>query len=156
MIDFINDPTFNTDPILQLLEDTLVKQFNFPKIYYLMLFHHTFSQRIHVDGTVTVRHASLNIPLSGFNGTNITWYNLVSPLNDYRDFDKDYDLIDFPKSDLTPVATLPGANAWSLVHTSKPHHVVSENYNNPRLTLCVRFKDNPSFEFLHELLSRHG
>jgi hypothetical protein len=156
MIDFINDSKFNLDPIIRLLEDTLVKEFNFPKIYYLMLFHHTFSQRIHVDGSETVRHASLNLPLSGFNSTNITWYDLTSPLNDYRINNKEYDLIDFPKSDLTPVATLLGSNYWSLVHTSKPHHVVSENYNNPRLTLCVRFKGNPSFEFLYGLISKYG
>ena len=152
MIDF-RDPTFKSDPIIQLLENTLIEKFNFPKICYLMLFHHTFPQRVHLDGHEIPRHVSLNLPLSGFTGTNTTWYSLAAPLESYCNSGKDFDLVKFPESDLTPVCTLPGTNEWSLIHTSVPHQIIGSNYITPRLTLCVRFNDNPSFEYLAKLLS---
>ena len=133
---------FCTDPNVMSLDRTLQEKYNLPPIDYFMIFKHTKSQSIHHDGKVIPRYASLNLPLTGFESTKMIFYKTI---------DKPYIVSDanyyYPKN-LEPVIELEGSNEWVLVDSSVPHHITNVNFNNPRITLCLRFKGNPTLEHL--------
>jgi hypothetical protein len=52
-----------------------------------------------------------------------------------------------------PVIELEGSNEWVLVDSSVPHNITNVDFNNPRITLCIRFNNNPKFEYLFSKLA---
>ena len=129
------------------LELTLIKKYKFPKIEYISIFEHTQDQPIHSDGIDVPRYASLNLPISGWEGTKMNFYDvrnrdLIPNIRDANYYDE---------NDVTYAVELNGENSWVLVDSSTPHHIIQINSANPRMTVCVRFMGNPTF---NELLDR--
>jgi hypothetical protein len=137
----------NTDTINELNKQ-LMSTFNFPPIDYALVFKHTVPQSIHIDGVNPVRYASLNLPLSGYENTKMIFYKSNLTVNDIIPIDAFY----FPRDKVDYCGELPGSNNWVLINSSIPHQVVNCDFNNPRITLCFRFRNNPTFENLANLI----
>lgn len=133
------------DPAIAKLSSILTSKFNFPPIDYFLIFcHKTTTQAIHVDGTYQPRYASLNLPINGYENTKMIFYKKNNPSAKIAVTDANY----FNKEDLTPVAEFDGANEWVLVNSGEPHQVIGIDTANPRITVCLRFIRNPTFEKL--------
>ena len=134
--DFINE--------LQILKlsSLLSSRLKFPPIEYFLIFKHIV-QPIHSDGREIIRNTSFNLPLLGYNGTSMCFYEqktILPPITrDANYYDTD---------NLTLVEKFTGSNEWVLVNSAVPHNIVDMDPNNPRLTVCVRFLGNPTFEDL--------
>lgn len=134
---------FYKDSTIMLLDLTLQKKYNFPPIEYFNIFKHERQQTIHHDGIEIPRYASLNLPLQGFELTKMIFYKKLveSPLNISN---ANYYL----PENVEPVSELAGSNEWVLVNSSVPHNITNVDFNNPRITLCIRFISNPTYDFL--------
>jgi len=137
------------DPVIKKLSDILVTNYQFPPIQYFILFNHIKEQPIHVDGIDTIRHASLNLPLTGKDSNKMIFYKLkkdsvpnITTANYYTKSDVEYhDEID-------------GQKRWVLVNSGVPHQMINIDDSHPRITLCIRFNNNPKFEYLFSKLVR--
>jgi hypothetical protein len=125
------------------LSSLIVSKLNFPSIEYFSIFKHTYSQPIHADGKSALRYASFNLPLIGFEGTKMCFYNTKSNI-----IPKIEDAYYFKEDDVCLATELAGTNNWVLVNSAVPHNIVNVDSSNPRLTVCVRFVSNPKFENL--------
>jgi hypothetical protein len=131
------------DPIIKKLNDILVTNYQFPPIEYFILFNHKRDQSIHIDGIGTIRYASLNLPLAGQDSNKMIFYKLkkdsvpiITNANYHTETDVEY------------LAEIDGRKRWTLVNSGIPHQVTNIDSSHPRITLCVRFYNNPSFEHL--------
>ena len=125
------------------LSALLSSKLKFPPIDYFLIFKHTKSQPIHIDSYPNIRNVSFNLPLTGYKGTDMCFYSLKSDaVAEVRDS------YYFKNDDTNLVSKFAGTNEWVLVNTSVPHNIVNIDSNNPRLTVCLRFADNPKFEDL--------
>jgi hypothetical protein len=126
------------------LSSLLSSKLRFPPIEYFLIFRHmTIDQPIHADGREILRNSSFNLPLLGYEGTSMCFYEqktILSPIIKNANY--------YEKDNLTLVETFSGGNEWVLVNSAVPHNVVNLNANNPRLTVCVRFLGNPKFDDL--------
>jgi len=121
----------------------LTRKLKFPPIEYFAIFKHTAFQPIHIDGYPKKRHASFNLPLTGYEGTDMCFYNLKpNAVSEVRES------LYFKNEDADLVSKFAGTNEWVLIDSSAPHNIVNVDYNNPRLTVCFRFEGNPKFEDL--------
>ena len=59
---------FNDKSKILELSSLLTKKLKFPPIEYFLIFKHNNNQPIHADGKLTLRYASFNLPLVGFEG----------------------------------------------------------------------------------------
>jgi hypothetical protein len=134
---------FYSDPNIMLLDYTLQKKYNFPPMEYFSIFKHARQQPIHHDGLRIPRYASLNLPLQGFESTKMIFYKTLVNTPLYLT-DANYYL----PENVEPVIELEGSNEWVLVDSSVPHNITNVDYNNPRITLCIRFISNPTYDFL--------
>ena len=137
------------DPVIKKLNDILVTNYQFPPILYFTLFNHRKDQAIHVDGIGTSRYASLNLPLSGKDSNNMIFYKLkkdsipaITNASYYKESDVEY------------VDEIDGQKRWVLMNSGIPHQVINIDITQPRITLCVRFHNNPTFEYLFSKLVR--
>jgi len=137
------------DPVIKKLNDVLVTNYQFPPIQYFILFSHKKDQPIHIDGMDTLRYASLNLPLAGQDSNKMIFYKkkkdsipVITNANYYKESDVEY-LDEFD-----------GQKRWTLVNSGIPHHVINIDSTQPRITLCVRFHNNPTFEHLLSILVR--
>lgn len=135
---------FNDEPGILELSNLLSSKLGFPPIEYFLIFKHIRAdQLIHVDGIEIPRNASFNLPLIGYEGTTMCFYEeniLHTPSVSNARY--------YPKENLTLVETFAGGNEWVLVDTSVPHNIINVDPGQPRLTLCVRFHSNPTFNNL--------
>jgi hypothetical protein len=134
---------FYKDLEILKLSSLLVSKLKFPPIEYFSIFKHTYSQAIHADGKSTLRYASFNLPLVGFEGTRMCFYNTKSNV-----IPKVADAYYFKEDDVCLATELEGKNEWTLVNSSIPHNIVNVDFNNPRITVCIRFNGNPKLEDL--------
>jgi hypothetical protein len=125
------------------LSSLLTDKLKFPPIDYFSIFRHVIHQPIHADGIAVLRNASFNLPLAGFEGTKMCFYKTKTDI-----LPKAKDAYYFKEDEVYPVGEFLGSNEWVLVNSAVPHNVVNVDYDNPRLTLCVRFVNNPKFEDL--------
>ena len=134
---------FNKNLEILKLSALLTNKLKFPPIEYNSIFRHIADQPIHADGINAVRNASFNLPLLGFERTQMCFYNTKS-----NAIPKRRDAFFFEKEDVDLVTKLKGCNNWVLVNSSIPHNIENVDVNNPRLTACIRFSGNPTFEDL--------
>ena len=134
---------FYKDLEILKLSSLLVSKLNFPSIEYFSIFKHRYAQTIHADGKSTLRYASFNLPLVGFEGTKMCFYNTKPNV-----IPKVTDAYYFKEDDVCLATELEGKNEWTLVNSSIPHNIVNSDFNNPRITVCIRFNGNPKFEDL--------
>lgn len=136
---------FVKEPEILKLSALLVSKLRFPPIDYFLIFRHVdMDQPIHADGMAVLRHSSFNLPLTGWEGTIMRFYEMqnhdikpeISNANYYN------------KENLVLAEEFSGGNEWVLVNSAVPHNVVNMDANNPRLTLCIRFSKNPTFDDL--------
>jgi|GEM_PF-3263680 hypothetical protein len=134
---------FNDESKILELSSLLTEKLKFPPIEYFIIFRHVVSQFIHADGQTALRNSSFNLPLTGYQGTKMWFYNtksnIVPEIRDAHYFKKD---------DVRLISELSGTNEWVLVNSAVPHNIVNIDSNNPRLTVCIRFVGNPKFEDL--------
>jgi hypothetical protein len=136
--DFINE--------LQILKlnSLLSSKLQFPPIEYFLIFRHNdMDQLIHADGGKILRNSSFNLPLLGYNGTSMCFYEqktILPPTIGNANY--------YKTDNLTLVEKFTSGNEWVLVNSAVPHNVVGIDSNNPRLTVCIRFLGNPTFEDL--------
>ena len=136
----------NQSDMIKSLSKELNKKYNFPAISHFLLFYHTSNQSIHADGYPITRWCSFNLPLSGWEGTEMNFYK-EKPNATTRDAESRYyrpDEVEFQER-------FECINKWVLVHSGLPHNVCNMTKENPRITLVTRFHDNPSFEMLCKL-----
>jgi len=132
-------PSFFNDTVIKELEHILCTKYKFPPIQYFIIFKYNVEQPIHVDGIQIPRYASLNLPLSGYKTTKMVFYKIVndvSPIINTANY--------YSKNDVEPIAELKCSNSWVLVNSGIPHHIQNVDKNNPRITLCIRFANNPT------------
>lgn len=141
-------PNEMNKPMIKKLNEQLQSLYNFPSIEYALVFKHLKTQPIHVDGHDNIRYASLNLPLSGYENTKMVFYKSKINTRDIIPTDAFY----FSKDEIEFDAELPGTSDWVLVNSSVPHNIVNTNPIDPRMTICFRFKDNPSFNSLLNLV----
>ena len=143
-IEYYEKDFINEKEILKL-SALLTSKLKFPPIHYFLIFRHVdMDQPIHADGQAMLRHSSFNLPLLGYAGTNMCFYEMknhdikpeISNANYYN------------KENLTIVDKFSGGNEWVLVNSGVPHNVVDMNSTVSRITVCIRFKGNPTFEDL--------
>lgn len=128
---------------LKTFEESLLR-YNFPKIAYFLVFVHYDEQPIHIDGyTEEIRWASLNLPIEGYEGTKLNFYESNGDLAQTKS-DARY-MTD--RSALTLVDTLE-SDKWVIVNSGVPHNVVDVDPKQRRVTICFRFEGNPKFEDL--------
>jgi hypothetical protein len=125
------------------LSSLLVKKLNFPPIEYFSIFKHTYFQSIHADGKSALRYASFNLPIKGFEGTKMCFYNTKPNI-----VPKVTDAYYFKEEEVYLATELESSNEWTLVNSSIPHNIVNVDFNNPRITVCIRFVGNPKFKNL--------
>lgn len=139
---YVQYDSMNIDPAIAKLSSILTSEFNFPPIECFLIFcHKKEKQPIHIDGTRKLRYASLNLSISGFENTKMIFYKKNNPNASVEVTNANY----FDIKDLTPVAEFNGANEWILVNSGEPHQVINIDTNNPRITVCIRFLNNPTF-----------
>jgi hypothetical protein len=132
-------------PAIVKLSSILESKFNFPPIeYFLIFYHEKENQPIHIDGINKLRYASLNLSISGFENTKMIFYKKNNPNASVSVSNANY----FDIRDLTPVAEFNGSNEWILVNSGEPHQVIGIDTANPRITVCIRFVGNPTFDQL--------
>ncbi len=139
---------FCNDLIIMTLESILQKKYNFPPIEYFSIFKHDRVQPIHHDGTEVPRYASLNLPLHGFESTKMIFYKTILDVPPTTS-DGNYYL----PENVEPVIELEGTNEWVLIDSSIPHNITNVDFNNPRITLCIRFVSNPTFAELADKIN---
>lgn len=136
--DFVNEPGILK---LSYLLSSILK---FPPIEYFLIFRHVdMDQPIHADGREILRNSSFNLPLTGYEGTSMCFYEpktILPPIIRNANY--------YEKDNLTLVEKFAGGNEWVLVNSAIPHNVINMDANNPRLTVCIRFAFNPTFEDL--------
>jgi hypothetical protein len=146
---------FSDDPIIKELDNLLQTKYNFPPIFYFSIFKHNQPQKIHVDftgGKHEFRHASLNLPLSGYKSTRMIFYTEkkdTSPRLGNDAYFYDIDQVEH-------IAEFKGSNDWVLVNSGVPHQIIAENHNDPRITLCIRFESNPTIDECIEMVRGTG
>jgi hypothetical protein len=139
---FKKDLPFETE-ILKL-SSLLSSKLRFPPIEYFLIFrHNNMDQTIHSDGREILRNSSFNLPLLGYEGTSMCFYEqktILSPTIRNANY--------YEKDNLILVEKFTGGNEWVLINSAVPHNIVDMNSSNPRLTVCIRFVGNPKFEDL--------
>jgi hypothetical protein len=146
---------FIDDPILTELDNLLQTKYNLPPIFYFSIFRHSQPQRIHVDFTGQqhdFRHASLNLPLSGFESTKMIFYKEKQGMSPRLGNDAYFYSLD----QVDPIVEFKGSNDWVLVNSGVPHQIIAENLDNPRVTLCIRFEGNPTIDECLEMVRGTG
>lgn len=135
---------FNNELEILKLNALLVNKLKFPPIDYFLIFRHVdMDQPIHADGREILRHASFNLPIIGYEGTSMCFYkenNVLPPTISNANY--------YEKENLTVVEKFKGGNEWVLVNSGVPHNIIDMNPAKPRVTLCIRFLNNPTFEQL--------
>lgn len=134
---------FYKDLEILKLSSLLVSKLNFPSIEYFSIFKHSYAQSIHADGKATLRYTSFNLPLVNFEKTRMCFYNTKPNI-----IPKVTDAYYFKEDDVCLATELEGKNEWTLVNSSIPHNIVNVDFNNPRITVCIRFLGNPKFDDL--------
>lgn len=124
------------------LSSLLSSKLRFPPIEYFLIFRH-INQPIHADGREILRNSSFNLPLLGYEGTSMCFYEQKTILPPTIR-DANY----YEKNNLTLIEKFVGRNEWVLVNSAVPHNVINLDSSNPRFTVCIRFKGNPTFEDL--------
>jgi hypothetical protein len=153
-------PSEINDSMVDEIERFLEEKYNFPKFSHFFIFRHDAPQPIHADAVrawkppeiPSISFAALNLPLKGYNGTGINWYKPKTDEEPKKHMTHKGTYFD-PKY-VVPMAYLPGSNKWVLLNTEVPHNVVNINPLDPRFTLTFRFKDNPSYSHLKNLLDK--
>jgi hypothetical protein len=153
-------PSKINDSMVDEIERFLEEKYNFPKFSHFFIFRHDAPQPIHADAvrawkppeTPTVSLAAFNLPLSGYEGTGINWYE--SLLGGQAKGRMTHKGTYFDPKDVVPIANLVGSNKWVLLNTEVPHNVINIDPKNPRFTLTFRFKNNPSYTYLRNLLNK--
>jgi hypothetical protein len=142
-IEWYKKDFLNETEILKL-SALLSSKLKFPPIEYFLIFRHVdMDQPIHADGRAVLRHSSFNLPLTGYEGTSMCFYEqktILPPTIKNANY--------YEKDNLTLVEKFTGGNEWVLVNSAIPHNVINMDANNPRLTVCIRFEFNPTFEDL--------
>jgi len=140
------------DPLIEHLNQHLMSNFGTPPISAYCLFYFTAPLPIHLDGhgNLPVTRANLNLPLSGWEGNLMNYYTenpgYVTPkaLPNGRTF--------CDPNQVTLCDQFETTDDWVLVRADRPHNITNMDFNNPRITLSIKFKDNPSFEHLYKCL----
>jgi hypothetical protein len=135
---------FYTESKILKLSLLLTKSLKFPPIQYFTIFRHVTDQPIHSDGGAVPRNVSFNLPLAGYEGTVMNFYNKKNSNIEPIVTDANY----YNLTDLNLVCEFTGNNEWALVNSAVPHNIVNVNPDNPRYTVCLRFFGNPTFDDL--------
>lgn len=140
-------PSFFNNPVIKELEYILCTKYNFPSIQYFIIFKHlNDGQAIHIDGVQVPRYSSLNLPLSGYEKTKMAFYKVINDIDPVIS-NANY----YSKNDVEQIDEFKCKNEWVLVNSGIPHNIQHIDKNNPRVTLCIRFKSNPT---LSDLVNR--
>jgi len=126
----------------------LTEKYRFPELEYMIVFRHARQQSIHADGTANnTRDTSLNLPIRGYEKTKMVWYMpkigerpIISTAHYYE------------SSQVDKIESVDSTNEWILVNSKIPHNIINSDFTNPRITACLRFKGNPSFMELSNLV----
>ena len=108
--------------------------------------HLSDGQSIHIDGVQVPRYSSLNLPLSGYEKTKMAFYKVINNIEPVIS-NANY----YSKNDVEQIDEFKCKNEWVLVNSGIPHNIQHIDKNNPRVTLCIRFKSNPT---LSDLVNR--
>jgi hypothetical protein len=135
----------NQYPGILELSTELTTKLKFPPIEYFLIFKHVdIDQPIHADGENIVRYSSFNLPLFGYAGTNMCFYKMKDDTIKPEIRNAYY----YNKENLTVIDKFSGENEWVLVNSGVPHNIVDVNSTDPRITVCIRFYGNPTFQDL--------
>lgn len=149
---FIRYNNIQSYEVFRELSSFLSEKYEFPPLQYLNVFYHDQDQPIHIDGDLSgYRRSSLNLPLIGYKNTTMKWY-LPKP-NTMPSLHCAYF---FNKEDVTVLEELEGSNKWVLVNSEIAHNIVGATQEMPRITACLRFKGNPPFKELQNLLNKNS
>lgn len=130
---------FSNNSVIMSLNNILQKKYKFPPIQYFSIIKHDSIQPVHHDGKEFTRHVSLNLPLQGFESTKMIFYKIILDIPPKKLREHQY----LPGC-VEPISELEGSNNWVLVNSGVPHSVINIDFNNPRITLCLRFVGNPT------------
>jgi hypothetical protein len=136
----------NCSSMITALSNELSKKYKYPAISHFLLFYHTSSQSIHSDGYPIIRQCSFNLPVLGWEGTQMNFYtekSNVASRNEESRYYQPYEVDIQERFDCH--------NKWVLVNSGLPHNVCNMTEENPRITVVTRFHSNPSFEMLLKL-----
>lgn len=131
------------------LNDALRTRYRFPSISHFLIFYHTKNQSIHADGSPTPKWCSFNLPIMGWENTVMNFYSVNPNAIGHQKESKYYQ-----NTEVTYQDSFNCTNNWVLVHSGLPHNVCGMTKEKPRVTLVVRFLNNPPFKVLKILLSR--
>jgi hypothetical protein len=139
-------PNKTPDPKILELQNFLKSNFDFPDISYFLIFYQLRNYEIHIDGpgdsTSGTNHTSLNLQLSGYEGTKMEFYETDGmghrlPGTHIRAWDTKHS---------TLVDQFDCTNTWTLINTGVPHQLVVPQTGIPKICLSIRFKGFPAFE----------
>lgn len=128
------------------LEKQIDEIYNLPKVEYFLIFNHKREQSIHVDGIRNIRYCSLNLTISYPDNAIMNFYK-PKDNTDFMLSDARY----YKNSNIEKIKEYILPKSWYIVNSGIPHNVSGFSKENPRITLCLRFYGNPSFE---ELVNR--
>jgi hypothetical protein len=148
LVPFIHD--VQQDPVIEQLNQFLMSNFNTPPIQSYCLFYFSNPVPIHIDGRggEEFRHANLNLPLSGWHNNTMCFYTENSGhAPTWNSIDK---IILCDANQVTLYEQFETTEDWVLVRVDQPHNITNIDFDNPRITLSIKFKTNPSFEYLEK------
>ena len=119
----------------------------FPGVDYILIFNHVRSQDIHIDGSNSIRLASLNLPLTNYTEKTFLFYSV--PLKELTKGDAFY----YYGNQHKILASFKGTDCWTLINSGIPHNMTVTDYSIPIRSLCVRFKGNPSIYHIIKKIS---
>lgn len=116
---------------------------------------------LHIDSASDPRHCSINLPLSGCELSEILWVRAdqfavgqVDQRNGARaGFPVGTDLNDPAGWDIVDSTNL---GRTTMLRTDYWHTIDNRKNNLPRATLAFRLLGNPSYELVHDQLSKNG
>jgi hypothetical protein len=140
---------FVKEPEILKLSALLTSKVKFPPIEYFVIFRHVdIDQLIHADGGAVLRNSSFNLALTGYESTIMRFYEMKNHDTKPKISNATNNANYYNKENLVNAGEFFGSNEWVLVNSAVPHNVVNIDANKPRLTVCIRFIGNPTFEDL--------
>jgi hypothetical protein len=142
------------DELLNLVNSEL-NLYKIPDIDYcrIYLWPKGSVQPVHIDGSTTILHCAINIPLYGGDHSKFQWYDGSFELVSVN-LIKTNQVAYYIKWHTPPriADSIEIKDGCYLVRIDKPHQAIA-SANSDRWVFTMRFKDNPTFEDLYDKLS---
>jgi hypothetical protein len=139
------------------LQDFLKRNFDLPDISYVVIFRNTNDLPIHTDGpddgSSGVNCTSLNLQLSGYEGTTMKFYRKVVDATGF--IYGPTKVRGWNNQEVELVDQFDCFNTWSVLNTGVPHMVTISESRVPKICASIRFKGFPTYEeSLAKIMSR--